>query len=403
MFRVRPYDDFRAMGVVDTYLREIFLRAVRAAMEYDWDTRGEVSALRNRSVAYANDIFSIAVRLESGAAGEYNISCIACRQDTRFSTGMEDFLYALHTRAWDTQPLRTQEQTLFFQEQEEFTLRQEERRIQEEFWTAVRNTGPDSLAVSQLRARLDERLHMLRQHHQGRRSLDNMEAMGRRLRDRADAMIHGLFAGDQEVVEEGPVTVTSLREEMRRGYSYRSGPQRGAEEVAPYVVPQYRQMWERWDVPTRTQTPEERRAEALAREVQQAIYAQAQAARDAAQIRGLKLLKENLTPAQLAEYKQHNYFHVIGGSSGKTYRIKHGRQQNILELDGKGAVLKGWCFLPAGNLVEGDVMLAQKLALELQEKTALKIAHAFVPYDELRNMSERNRYHAMHFMVNVTT
>ena len=35
----------------------------------------------------------------------------------------------------------------------------------------------------------------------------------------------------------------------------------------------------------------------------------------------------------------------------------------------------GWCFFPEGNLVTGDVMLAQKVALELFETDALKIAN----------------------------
>jgi hypothetical protein len=39
---------------------------------------------------------------------------------------------------------------------------------------------------------------------------------------------------------------------------------------------------------------------------------------------------------------------------------------NIDELDSVGNKICEWCFLPEGNLAAGDVMLAQKIALELQ-------------------------------------
>lgn len=96
-----------------------------------------------------------------------------------------------------------------------------------------------------------------------------------------------------------------------------------------------------------------------------------------AQKKGLELLKEHLTPEQLATYEKHNYFDVKGGKTGKTYRIHHGRQMNIKELDKDGKDVCGWCFLPQGNLVAGDVMLGQKTALELYEEDALKVANKF--------------------------
>ena len=34
-----------------------------------------------------------------------------------------------------------------------------------------------------------------------------------------------------------------------------------------------------------------------------------------------------------------------------------------------------WCFVPDGDLVAGDVMLAQKIALETNERSALSVAH----------------------------
>ena len=96
-----------------------------------------------------------------------------------------------------------------------------------------------------------------------------------------------------------------------------------------------------------------------------------------AQERGLKLLKENLTAAQRRQYEKYGYFEVIGGKTGKRYRIRHGRQMNIEQLDRNGRRVCGWCFFPQGNLVSGDVMLGQKLSLELFEADALRIANRF--------------------------
>lgn len=93
--------------------------------------------------------------------------------------------------------------------------------------------------------------------------------------------------------------------------------------------------------------------------------------------KGIELLKSHLTPEQIKTYEEKNYFEVKGGSSGKTYRINHGRQMNIHELDAGGKPIQGWCFLPRGALVAGDVMLAQKNALELYEDKALRIANKF--------------------------
>jgi hypothetical protein len=93
--------------------------------------------------------------------------------------------------------------------------------------------------------------------------------------------------------------------------------------------------------------------------------------------RGLRLLKENLTSEQRDQYEQHRYFDVTGGKTGRRYRIWHGHQMNIEQLDRSGKHVCGWCFMPQGRLVAGDVMLAQKVALELFETEALRIANRF--------------------------
>jgi hypothetical protein len=95
--------------------------------------------------------------------------------------------------------------------------------------------------------------------------------------------------------------------------------------------------------------------------------------------RGLRLLREWLSPAQLAQYDTHRYFDVIGCHSGKRYRIRHGTATNIHELDDAGDPTAGWCFVPRDYLVAGDVMLAQKIALETNERGALAVARNFAP------------------------
>ena len=94
--------------------------------------------------------------------------------------------------------------------------------------------------------------------------------------------------------------------------------------------------------------------------------------------RGLKLLREWLSQEQLAQFDANNYFEVIGSHSGKRYRICHGNGANIVELDDHARPTTGWCFVPGEHLVAGDVMLAQKIALETDERGALEKANRFM-------------------------
>ena len=89
---------------------------------------------------------------------------------------------------------------------------------------------------------------------------------------------------------------------------------------------------------------------------------------------------------QFAQYGAKSYFEVTGCHSGKRYRISHGSSMNIHELDGAGLPCVGWCFAPKGYLVAGDVMLAQKIALETDERGALAVANKFFVPTGRRNM-----------------
>jgi hypothetical protein len=97
-------------------------------------------------------------------------------------------------------------------------------------------------------------------------------------------------------------------------------------------------------------------------------------------------LKEWLSPEQFAQYDANSYFEVTGCHSGKRYRISHGTSMNSHELDGAGHPCVGWCFAPKGYLVAGDVMLAQKVALETDERGALTVANKFFVPTVRRNM-----------------
>jgi hypothetical protein len=58
---------------------------------------------------------------------------------------------------------------------------------------------------------------------------------------------------------------------------------------------------------------------------------------------------------------------------------------NIEELDGGGAHVTTWCFAEEGKLPVEDIMLAQKIALETDERTVLGIANRGRPaYGPLR-------------------
>ena len=93
--------------------------------------------------------------------------------------------------------------------------------------------------------------------------------------------------------------------------------------------------------------------------------------------RGITLLREWLSPEQQAQFDAHRHFDVIGCDTGTRYRIRHGAAPNVHEIDAAGRSVIGWCFAPSGPLVAGDVMLAQKIALEADERAALAIANRF--------------------------
>jgi hypothetical protein len=95
--------------------------------------------------------------------------------------------------------------------------------------------------------------------------------------------------------------------------------------------------------------------------------------------RALLLLRQWLSPAQREQFLRKGYFEVVGNETGKRYRIYPGTSANVCELDKRGRPQQGLCFTPVKPLPIGDVMLAQKIALETCESEVNAIARRFVP------------------------
>jgi hypothetical protein len=110
------------------------------------------------------------------------------------------------------------------------------------------------------------------------------------------------------------------------------------------------------------------------------------------QERGIQLLQENLSAAQREQYERCNYFEVIGGTTGLRYRIRQGTQMNVEQLNDIGRCVGVLCFVPEDCRWVGDVMLAQKIALELFESEALRIAVKSHALDLFLDLEPRRRH-----------
>jgi hypothetical protein len=100
---------------------------------------------------------------------------------------------------------------------------------------------------------------------------------------------------------------------------------------------------------------------------------------NAPEAKGHRLMRQWLTPAQRGQFDELGYFDVVGCSTGRRYRIEYGSSANVQEIGSDGKPRVGWCFVPSGHLVPGDVMLAQKIALETDELAALAVANPLPP------------------------
>jgi hypothetical protein len=106
----------------------------------------------------------------------------------------------------------------------------------------------------------------------------------------------------------------------------------------------------------------------------------------------MELLYENLSTEQRDMLRSLGYFEVIGGETGRRYRIRSAYRMNIEEIGARGTRMCLMCFSPNGRVGLGDIMLAQKLALELFEPDALAVANV-APYEfeVIRRLDNRCR------------
>ena len=99
-------------------------------------------------------------------------------------------------------------------------------------------------------------------------------------------------------------------------------------------------------------------------------------ARTPAEKRAVALLRSWLSPEQEKQWQSRGAFDVIGCDTGTRYRITYRGVMNVHELGPDGQSVKQWCFTPEGRLAIGDVLLAQKIALETMERDALALANS---------------------------
>lgn len=95
--------------------------------------------------------------------------------------------------------------------------------------------------------------------------------------------------------------------------------------------------------------------------------------------RSRRLFRDWLSPDQRAQFDAEGCFEATGSHTGRRYRVHYGTVSNVVRLDEAGQPETGWCFIPQGALAAGDVMLAQKIALETDEMAALALANRFSP------------------------
>jgi len=66
---------------------------------------------------------------------------------------------------------------------------------------------------------------------------------------------------------------------------------------------------------------------------------------------------------------------------------------NVEQLDQDGRRARLLCFMPRGGLPVGDIMLAQKIALELFESDTISVANGSLAWDHIEEeMRLRRRF-----------
>jgi hypothetical protein len=93
------------------------------------------------------------------------------------------------------------------------------------------------------------------------------------------------------------------------------------------------------------------------------------------QAMAIDLMLDWLTPAQQECLTKNKYFEAVGSDTKKIYRVYPGHIFNVHEMDKEEKASIRWCFQPRDAPYLGDMMLAQKLTIEADEATLLKVAN----------------------------
>lgn len=95
-----------------------------------------------------------------------------------------------------------------------------------------------------------------------------------------------------------------------------------------------------------------------------------------AERRSWEYLLEWLTSKQLEQWQQRNWFDVVGNVTGAVYTIEPPRSFNIVQWChcGNYPFLR-ICVVPKRRLPPGDVLVTQKLGLELDEEETYRVAN----------------------------
>lgn len=263
-------------------------------------------------------------------------------------------------------------QRLWEEAREDVTMRTQLRELERSFREAVRLSANQDRQQALYLQFCEERDRLQEHFHDRRFRTHYVQGPRGRLETHVEVGPVSMYAPTRSMARHDLMQQIVTRAEENVRFAFRGPSGRWDDLRGP--------MSEGW--PQRQQDDAERRA----------CRAAARAEQEAAEARGLALLLENLTADQRTLYAAEKRFRVVGGDSGKIYEIKYGRQQNVYELDRDGKRLVGWCFLPGGGLVAGDVMLAQKIGLELEEKRVLKIARTF---EDHRPRQDQERVYRM--------
>jgi hypothetical protein len=93
--------------------------------------------------------------------------------------------------------------------------------------------------------------------------------------------------------------------------------------------------------------------------------------------KAVALLRDALSIEQREDFDNHNYFYVIGGESGKRFRIDNGRAGNVKLLEGD-RIMQSLCAHPAMRCPNEDTMLVQMIMLEHMENQFVDTANITV-------------------------